>query len=135
MIDFDDCGFGWYMYDLASALSFIEHMPIVPHLVASWLSRYRKVRSLAVEHEAMIPTFIMLRRMLLVAWIGSHCETQLAREMGETFTKDTCRLAREYLATYGPSAKVSKENVTVKDDGVPRAAWQCSFLGGTRGVA
>jgi hypothetical protein len=29
-----------------------------------------------------IPTFVMLRRMILVAWIGSHSETDLAQSMG-----------------------------------------------------
>ena len=28
VIDFDDCGFSWYLYDLGSSLSFIEHYPI-----------------------------------------------------------------------------------------------------------
>ena len=30
VIDFDDCGFGWFMYDLGSSVSFIEHDPTVP---------------------------------------------------------------------------------------------------------
>ena len=32
--------------------------------------------------EAEIPTFLMLRRLLILAWIGSHAETDLARELG-----------------------------------------------------
>ena len=27
VIDFDDCGFGWYMYDAATPISFYEHEP------------------------------------------------------------------------------------------------------------
>ena len=130
VIDFDDCGFGWFMYDLASALSFIEHTPIVPDLVANWLKGYRKVLPLASEHEAEIPTFIMLRRMLLVAWIGSHCETNLAREMGETFTAGTCRLAREYLEAYAPAAGESSGRCPCCEPAPPRAPWQYAFLGG-----
>jgi Ser/Thr protein kinase RdoA (MazF antagonist) len=34
-IDFDDCGFGWWVYDLASALSFIETDPRLPELIAA----------------------------------------------------------------------------------------------------
>lgn len=33
VIDFDDCGYGWYMYDLGSSLSFIEHTPQAPDLI------------------------------------------------------------------------------------------------------
>ena len=35
VIDFDDCGFSWYLYDLGSSLSFIEHLPVVPELIDS----------------------------------------------------------------------------------------------------
>ena len=33
VIDFDDCGFGWYMYDAATPVSFYEHEPQVPGLI------------------------------------------------------------------------------------------------------
>ncbi len=48
---------------------------------------YRKVIDLPAEDEAEIPTFIMLRRLLLVAWIGSHSETDLAQSMGVEYTQ------------------------------------------------
>src|SRR5581483_9634210 len=82
VIDFDDCGWSWYLYDLGAALSFIEHDPRVPELVDSWTRGYRRVRALPAEDEAEIPTFILMRRLLLVAWIGSHAGTDLARSMG-----------------------------------------------------
>ena len=97
VIDFDDCGFGWYLYDLGAALSFIEHRPDVPELVDAWVRGYRRVAPLAAEDEAEIPTFILLRRLLLVAWIGSHAETDLAQSMGEAYTEGSCTLAEEYL--------------------------------------
>ena len=30
VIDFDDCGFGWFIFDIGASLSFIEHDPRVP---------------------------------------------------------------------------------------------------------
>lgn len=42
VIDFDDCGFGWHLHDLASALSFIEDKPIVPKLVNAWLASHQE---------------------------------------------------------------------------------------------
>jgi len=100
VIDFDDCGFSWYLYDCATALSFIEHRPDVPELVAAWVRGYRQVAPLAAEDEAEIPTFVMLRRLLLVAWIGSHAETDLAQSMGVAYTRDTVPLARAYLEKF-----------------------------------
>ena len=101
VIDFDDCGFGWYLYDLGAALSFIEHRPDVPELVDAWVRGYRRVAPLAADDEAEIPTFILLRRLLLVAWIGSHAETDLAQSMGEAYTEGSCTLAEQYLARFG----------------------------------
>lgn len=101
VIDFDDCGFGWFLYDVGTALSFIEHRPDVPDLVAAWLRGYRQVASLSAEDEAEIPTFIMLRRLLLVAWIGSHQETDLAQSLGAGYTVGTCDLAEGYLTKFG----------------------------------
>ena len=96
VIDFDDCGFGWYLYDLATALSFIEHKPYVPALVQSWLKGYRKVRPLSEEEEREIPTFIMMRRLQLIAWIGSR-ENETALQLGEKYSEDSDLLARNYL--------------------------------------
>ena len=101
VIDFDDCGFGWYMYDAATPVSFYEHEPQVPDLIESWKTGYRKVLALAKEDELEIPTFVMLRRLLLVAWIGSHSETDLARSMGLPYTEGTVELCEDYLRKFG----------------------------------
>ena len=99
VIDFDDCGFGWFMYDLGSSLSFIEHDPAVPDLIDAWVTGYQQVTPLSAAEVAELPTFVMLRRLLLVAWIGSHSDTDLAREMGEEFTETSCDLAEAYLTS------------------------------------
>jgi len=101
VIDFDDCGFSWYLYDCATALSFIEHRPDVPDLVEAWVRGYRRALDLPAEDVAEIPTFIMFRRMLLIAWIGSHSETDLAQSMGVPYTNDTVALAENYLKRFG----------------------------------
>ena len=101
VIDFDDCGFSWLLYDCATTVSFFEEKPEVPALLAAWVRGYRKVRDLAVEDESEIQTFVMLRRLLLVAWIGSHSETELAQSMGVSFTRETIPLCRAYLSAFG----------------------------------
>jgi Ser/Thr protein kinase RdoA (MazF antagonist) len=100
VIDFDDCGFGWYMYDAATPVSFYEHEPQVPALIEAWKAGYRKAGVLSREDEAEIPTFVMLRRLLLVAWIGSHAETDLAKSMGLPYTEGTMGLCEKYLSCF-----------------------------------
>ncbi|HWN36719.1 MAG TPA: phosphotransferase, partial [Pseudonocardia sp.] len=56
VIDFDDCGESWFLYDLGAAVSFFEHRPEVPELVDRWLTGYRRVLSLSAADEAEIWT-------------------------------------------------------------------------------
>ncbi len=98
VIDFDDSGFSWYLYDLGTSVSFFEHAPEVPTLVDAWLEGYRQAGQLSAEDEAEIWTFIMFRRLLLVAWIGSHRAVDIAAELGAGYTQGSCDLAESYLS-------------------------------------
>lgn len=102
LIDFDDCGAGWFMYDFAAAISFMEDHPQVPALKSAWMTGYRKVRALSLADEAEIDTFIMLRRMALCAWIGSHGEVDIARELSPVFVPVTAKMAMHYIEQYVP---------------------------------
>jgi len=95
IIDFDDCGFSWFLYDFASAVSFIEHEPIVPELLHAWITGYRRVTPLSGEEVAEIPTFVVLRRILLMAWLASHAEIPFARQFGVAYTAGTLALAEQ----------------------------------------
>jgi Ser/Thr protein kinase RdoA (MazF antagonist) len=101
VIDFDDCGFSWFMYDFATAVSFMEDHPRVPELREAWLAGYRATAPLDRADERELETFVMLRRLLLVAWIGSHHTFATeAAELGGGFTVGTCALAERYLSTH-----------------------------------
>lgn len=97
IIDFDDCGFSWYLYDFATAVSFIEHEPMLPALLGAWLRGYRRQTPLDVDLAAEIPVFVVLRRILLTAWLASHAEVPLARSIGTSFTAGTVALADQLL--------------------------------------
>ena len=99
LIDFDDCGLGWLMYDFAAGISFMEDDPRIPELKQAWVRGYRSVRSLSEEDEVEIPTFVMMRRLALLAWIGSHSEVDIAKELAPTFAPVSEELGRNYLAS------------------------------------
>jgi Ser/Thr protein kinase RdoA (MazF antagonist) len=100
LIDFDDCGYGWHLYDLATAVSFFEDDPIVAELIDQWLVGYRSVTELSADDENEISTFILLRRVLLMAWIASHPNVDIARRLGGGYTAGTCALAEQYLTRF-----------------------------------
>lgn len=98
VIDFDDCGTGWFAFDFAAAISFIETDPMIPDLMRAWIDGYRTVAPLSEEAEAMLPTFVMLRRLQLTAWLASHAETPTAAELGSGFTDGTLEIAEAFMA-------------------------------------
>ncbi|MGE2736538.1 phosphotransferase enzyme family protein [Mycolicibacterium vaccae] len=97
VIDFDDCGWSWHLVDLSSVLSWIEDSPGVPEIIAEWLSGYRRVRELPQAHLELIPTFVMLRRIQLTAWIASHADADAAIAVGADYARGTAALAQRYL--------------------------------------
>ena len=100
MIDFDDCGFSWFFYDFAAAVSFMEHEPVVAELQASWLDGYRDIAPASHEDELMLAIFVMLRRMLLTAWIASHSDTETARRLGTDYTEGTVAMGERFLQPF-----------------------------------
>jgi Ser/Thr protein kinase RdoA (MazF antagonist) len=100
VIDFDDCGFGWFLYDAATAVSFFEDRADVPELMEAWKEGYRRRRELSRSDEDELWTFIMMRRMTLFAWMGSHSETELARTEGPGYSLGTFELAERYLSSH-----------------------------------
>jgi len=100
LIDFDDCGFSWFLYDFAAAISFLEHEPYVPALKAAWMEGYRSVAPLPADASDLIDVLVMLRRILLTAWVASHAETPTGQAMGVPYTEGTLALAEAFLARH-----------------------------------
>jgi Ser/Thr protein kinase RdoA (MazF antagonist) len=98
-IDFDDCGFGWWVYDLAAALSFIETDPRLPDLITRWVAGYTRIAALRDQDRAMIPALIFLRRVLLTAWLATRADSDTALSLGgPAYTLGTLTLADRFLS-------------------------------------
>jgi Ser/Thr protein kinase RdoA (MazF antagonist) len=98
IIDFDDCGFSWFIYDFATAVSFIEHEAMLPDLLQAWIIGYARIAPLSAVERQEIPTFVVLRRILLTAWLASHSEVPFARQFGAAYTDGTVRLSQQLLS-------------------------------------
>ena len=101
VIDFDDCGWSWHLADLGAVVSFVEDTPAAGHMIADWLRGYREVRDIPGEHLGMIPTFVMLRRLMLTAWVASHSDADAAITFTAGFATGTVGLAQRYLSDRG----------------------------------
>lgn len=97
LIDFDDSGLCWFAYDFAAAVSFFETRGNIPDLKSAWLNGYRAIRPVAGDDILAMDHMVMLRRMALLAWIGSHSETSLAQAHMPGFAEGTAMLGERYL--------------------------------------
>ena len=70
-IDFDDCGFGHYLYDIAVMLGFPRHRfpDRYPALFDAYVRGYRSQRPLSDEHLALLPAFFAMRCVAITTWV------------------------------------------------------------------
>lgn len=100
VIDFDDFGFGWHLHDLASALTFIEDREDVPDLVNAWLDGYRKVLPFTDTDFVEIDTFILQRRIQMLAWMASHQDSTPVQGYMQGYMEGTMELVDRYLRLF-----------------------------------
>lgn len=68
-IDFDDCGWGFCLYDLAVPLSELTERRRFPALRAAMLDAYARTRPLPPDADRIIDALIAYRGLQLIAWI------------------------------------------------------------------
>lgn len=83
IIDFDDCCHSWYLFDIAATVSFLEHRPDLPTWLNHFISQYRYQSPLSKQEVDLLPFFIGLRRVQLMAWYFSHRESAYAQSLGD----------------------------------------------------
>ena len=72
LIDFDDCGPGYRLYDLASCIIQGIGDPLLPDFVEGLLAGYRGGRDLPEDQAALLPVFVALRAFASAGWIISR---------------------------------------------------------------
>ena len=99
VIDFDDAGYSWYLYDYASSLSFVEHKPYAPQLAKAWLDGYVSVAGpMSSEELHVMSALSMIRRLQMLGWTTNHREDALPEGLAAEQAAGTVQCARNYLA-------------------------------------
>lgn len=109
-IDFDDSGFGWFLYDAAAAISFVEYDKRAGEWLSSWVNGYREVRPLSPEEAHLIPTFVMARRIQLMAWITSHDDSDPVKVYYRGFAGETVKMGERFLLDNPDFFQLYQEN-------------------------
>jgi len=96
LIDFDDCGFGWYLFELATALYFCLDDARLEQIQAALLAGYRALKPLGEDELAFLPLFLALRGATYLGWL--HTRPGLAAdELAPLLIGRGCQLAQAYL--------------------------------------
>ena len=94
-IDFDDCGYGYHLYDLAVTAYEVSWRDNSASLRASLLDGYRSVRPLSREHEGYLQTYMDLRDLQMMLWALEMRDHPGFRDRWEGWVKETLEYIRE----------------------------------------
>ncbi|TPN81078.1 homoserine kinase [Mesorhizobium sp. CU2] len=95
-IDFDDCAFGWRLYDLAIVLANNRDEPHYGLIQIALLEGYRSLRPLSAQDEALLPVFILMRYLSYVSWISDRPEIPGAVARLQRYLASSFRQARDF---------------------------------------
>lgn len=95
VIDFDDGGFGYRLFDLATTALRLEGLPQEAGLQRALLAGYRNER---VLDETELPLFVMLRALSYVGWIATRRDVPNWDARQKTAIKVATAKAAQYLA-------------------------------------
>jgi Ser/Thr protein kinase RdoA (MazF antagonist) len=97
LIDFDDFGASWYLYEIASALYPLENDPRFAEFRDALVAGYRREGQLPDDLLAELPTFLMARRFATLGWTFTRADTEHAQRQRPTRLRTSPRAAREFL--------------------------------------
>lgn len=98
LIDFDDAGFGWHLFELATALYFIRDAPHYETARTALIAGYRQHRPLSDADLSWLELFLTARGFTYLGWIQDRQETETARELAPELIRRACEQAERYLA-------------------------------------
>ena len=97
VIDFDDAGFGWHVFELATVLYFIQDDENYHIARDALIAGYQKHRALTEQSLAMLPLFLALRSTTYLGWVHTRQDTQAALELTPMLIEMSCAAVTDYL--------------------------------------
>lgn len=99
ILDFDDCGFGWFLYDLStSVLEYFDE--VLYKCIKFWQAGYQRHRTLSKEDIEEIDTFVILRKIVRVGWIATHGDNDTVKKVEADYYDKTAEMAEAYVRKY-----------------------------------
>jgi Ser/Thr protein kinase RdoA (MazF antagonist) len=97
IIDFDDAGYGWHMFELATSLYFIRREPYYECARKALLAGYRRRRPLPEEHVRLLPLFLAVRGTTYLGWVHTRRRERVSLELTPQLIDLAIAAAKDYL--------------------------------------
>ncbi len=97
LIDFDDCGESWHLFDFATALFDLLGEPPFEACRAAMVTGYRERRALPDDHLARLPAFLLARALSYLGWSATRSHLRKAGEIAPRLLAGLEALAPPYL--------------------------------------
>ncbi len=97
LIDFDDAGFGWHMFEIATALHWLVEEPQFELMQASVLAGYQRLRPLSKTDLDTLSLFYLARSLTYLGWVHTRSQTATAVEMTPVMIDIATSLGEQYM--------------------------------------
>ena len=97
LLDFDDAGFGWHLFELATALYFIQEDPNFETAKAALIAGYREYRELPDVMLSRLPVFMIARGFTYLGWVHTRPESEEGKALAPYLTRLACKLAERFV--------------------------------------
>jgi Ser/Thr protein kinase RdoA (MazF antagonist) len=98
LIDFDDCGESWRLFDFATAVFDLLGDPSFDPCLDALVAGYREHRPLPDDHLARLPTFLLARALSYLGWSATRSHLAKAAEIAPQLLAALEAFAPAYLA-------------------------------------
>ena len=98
LIDFDDFGEGWHLFDIATALLFFKPHPRYAEYQDALLGGYCQHRALDLQDLQMLQPMLLARALTYLGWAAARRGDETAEFIAAELLPLTVGLAREFIS-------------------------------------
>lgn len=98
VLDFDDGGHGWYLWELVTAVFWYLGTPHYTPALDGYLSGYRELRPLPENELQLLPHFLLMRALVYMGWMQTRHTQRTARLFTTRVRELSLALATRLLA-------------------------------------
>ena len=113
LIDFDDCGYGWHMFEMATSLFPQISQPYFDELVVAYVEGYRSRRDFSKEELKLLPAFMMIRGFAYIGWLMTRSESiPMGDRIVEEIAQGLCKHIPDLMAELSPIQRMGVELIS-----------------------